>query len=181
MDTMGETGEGLTREELEGLQVTNRELYNKWGTSIFEFCTMEEQSMMYGVKAVIKDEFPWYTEVRDLIGNRPNTKPVGIGNSKSPVDMSILSARHVRRDSESDSDCIDDGQDDVDFASHGGSTAVHSGAASALQAHTPLFDDDEALYAPSPAPSIFNDDGVTNNHDLPAEATPSRKHKSLVL
>ena len=37
---------------------------------------------------LIKINFPWLWEMKDLISERPNITPVGLGNSESAIDMS---------------------------------------------------------------------------------------------
>ncbi|KAJ7734412.1 hypothetical protein B0H16DRAFT_1577766 [Mycena metata] len=38
----------------------------------------------------IKLDSPWFWEMRSLIGERPNLRPVGIGNNNSTMDVSLL-------------------------------------------------------------------------------------------
>ncbi|KAJ7475394.1 hypothetical protein B0H11DRAFT_2235347 [Mycena galericulata] len=42
----------------------------------------------------IQDKLPWFWNVRSLIGERPNLMPVGIGNTSSDMDTSILLPGH---------------------------------------------------------------------------------------
>jgi hypothetical protein len=39
---------------------------------------------------VIKETCPWFWKLKELIGERPNVNPVGIGNNASPIDDSVL-------------------------------------------------------------------------------------------
>lgn len=41
-------------------------------------------------KAEVEEVCPWYFQMKGIIGERPNMKPVGVGNSTSPVDLTIL-------------------------------------------------------------------------------------------
>ncbi|KJA25909.1 hypothetical protein HYPSUDRAFT_1067108, partial [Hypholoma sublateritium FD-334 SS-4] len=66
---MGTTGEGIRSAEDIDMSLDNA-FVNKW--------------------KAIKSDCPWFWEMRDLIGERPNLVPAGIGNSSSTVDMSIL-------------------------------------------------------------------------------------------
>lgn len=38
----------------------------------------------------IEAECPWYLEMRELVGKRPNQTPTGIGNSESDIDTNVL-------------------------------------------------------------------------------------------
>lgn len=40
---------------------------------------------------LIKGSFPWLWEMKELISERPNVTPVGLGNGNSTIDMSIYS------------------------------------------------------------------------------------------
>ncbi|KAH8115354.1 hypothetical protein DFH11DRAFT_1877111 [Phellopilus nigrolimitatus] len=67
---LGETGAGInSAQEIDMSQ--NNSFTNKW-----------EQ---------ISKSFPFFFEWRNLIGERPNTNPVGLGNSSTDVDLSVLS------------------------------------------------------------------------------------------
>ncbi|KAJ7700178.1 hypothetical protein B0H16DRAFT_1835286 [Mycena metata] len=67
MDLMGQTGAGL--ESVGDIQ-EGTELMTKWDK--------------------IKLNSPWFWEMRSLIGERPNLRPVGIGNNNSAMDVSLL-------------------------------------------------------------------------------------------
>lgn len=41
-------------------------------------------------KAEVKKVCPWYFQMKCIIGERPNVKPVGIGNSASELDLDVL-------------------------------------------------------------------------------------------
>jgi hypothetical protein len=45
-----------------------------------------EIKLTYG-EGLIKETFPWFFEVRELISERPNLIPVGIGNNNTEIDM----------------------------------------------------------------------------------------------
>lgn len=64
--TMGQTGEGLTSADQIDMEKDN-ELTNKW--------------------AIIRSSCPWFFEMRDLIAERPNIVPAGLGNSTDVIDM----------------------------------------------------------------------------------------------
>ncbi|KAJ7194116.1 hypothetical protein GGX14DRAFT_527599 [Mycena pura] len=65
--TMGETGAGMTTEDeiLPGTALTT-----KWD--------------------LIKADSPWFFSIRTLIASRPNLQPVGLGNTDTEIDTSIL-------------------------------------------------------------------------------------------
>ncbi|KAJ7735367.1 hypothetical protein B0H16DRAFT_1765311, partial [Mycena metata] len=67
MDLMGQTGAGL--ESVGNIQ-DGTELMTKWDE--------------------IKLNSPWFWEMCSLIGERPNLRPVGIGNNNSAIDVSLL-------------------------------------------------------------------------------------------
>ncbi|KAF8066555.1 hypothetical protein FPV67DRAFT_1383271, partial [Lyophyllum atratum] len=66
---MGETGAGITQEDEIDMSLSN-EFTNKWG--------------------LIKNAFPWYFTMKELISERPNIVPVGLGNAATGFDMDIL-------------------------------------------------------------------------------------------
>ncbi|KAL0564064.1 hypothetical protein V5O48_017992 [Marasmius crinis-equi] len=81
---LGTTGEGIKREA--DIDMTRENTFTtKW--------------------AEIKFKFPWFFEMRELIGNRPSHVPTGIGNSTDNVDLSVLDP------AEGDEE-IQDGEDD---------------------------------------------------------------------
>ncbi|KAJ7719818.1 hypothetical protein B0H16DRAFT_1897044 [Mycena metata] len=64
---MGQTGEGV--ESADDI-IPGTALYTKWDA--------------------IQAHSPWFWEMRSLIGERPNLRPVGLGNNASEMDTSIL-------------------------------------------------------------------------------------------
>ncbi|KIM78692.1 hypothetical protein PILCRDRAFT_10917 [Piloderma croceum F 1598] len=67
--TMGETGAGITRADEIDMTKENH-FTNKW--------------------AVIQETCPWFFEMRELIGERPNIVPSSLGNGNSRMDMSTF-------------------------------------------------------------------------------------------
>ncbi|KIM82048.1 hypothetical protein PILCRDRAFT_8279 [Piloderma croceum F 1598] len=67
--TMGETGAGITRADEIDMTKENH-FTNKW--------------------AVIQETCPWFFEMRELIGERPNIVPSSLGNGNSGMDMSTF-------------------------------------------------------------------------------------------
>ncbi|RDX44580.1 hypothetical protein OH76DRAFT_1487018 [Lentinus brumalis] len=65
---MGATGEGLKINSAD--EITDPELRNKWDVVVLD-C-------------------PFYFTLRKLLGQRPNHKPAGLGNSTSPIDGAVL-------------------------------------------------------------------------------------------
>jgi hypothetical protein len=41
-------------------------------------------------KAEVEKVCPWYFQIKCIVGERPNVKPVGIGNSASELDLDVL-------------------------------------------------------------------------------------------
>ncbi|KAF8073402.1 hypothetical protein FPV67DRAFT_1666168 [Lyophyllum atratum] len=66
---MGETGAGITQEDEIDMSLNN-EFTNKWG--------------------LIRNSFPWYFTMKELISERPNIVPVGLGNATTGFDTDIL-------------------------------------------------------------------------------------------
>ncbi|KAJ7660895.1 hypothetical protein DFH06DRAFT_1400319 [Mycena polygramma] len=60
---------------------------------------------------VIKDDFPWFFKIRDLIAARPNLQPVGLGNNDTPIDIDLLLRAHTDDDTSSLAPDIDDTED----------------------------------------------------------------------
>ncbi|KAG6886608.1 hypothetical protein C0992_003181 [Termitomyces sp. T32_za158] len=59
---------------------------------------------IFQIEAILA-ESPWFFEMYDLIGKRPNDVPTGIGNSNTKIDMSIMGLR---------GDCEDDQLSELD-------------------------------------------------------------------
>ncbi|KAJ6536273.1 hypothetical protein B0H19DRAFT_963235 [Mycena capillaripes] len=84
---MGETGAGLESAD----EITpGTALHTKWDE--------------------IKDDSPWFWHMRSLIGERPNLRPVGIGNNDSDMDISMLLSHGI--DGEPDHTSSPDDTDD---------------------------------------------------------------------
>ncbi|KAH9925508.1 uncharacterized protein B0H18DRAFT_955038 [Fomitopsis serialis] len=160
MAMMCDTGEGLTSQELEELQVTDPDLYNKW---LYSPRVQSE---------VIKAEFPWYRELRDLIGNRLNSNPVGLGNSRSDVDVSVLSnGPQATSDTESEDADVVDLTVDVAATTDEPNTAQHT-----ADVHYSPFHDNDELYATSSTPPMLRDEGTESAEEGAAAPEPA-KHK----
>lgn len=87
MKEMGETGAGLTSAD----QISaGTELANKWGRLfiLYTFYLMTKLTTL--CQALISKDIPWFFEMKELIGERPNMIPVGIGNSGSDPDLTVL-------------------------------------------------------------------------------------------
>ncbi|PPQ74563.1 hypothetical protein CVT24_004355 [Panaeolus cyanescens] len=67
--TMGKTGEGIQHES--DLDMTKENsLTNAW--------------------SAIKETCPWFFKMKEFIADRPNKRPVGIGNSQTEIDMEVF-------------------------------------------------------------------------------------------
>ncbi|KLO08241.1 hypothetical protein SCHPADRAFT_944633 [Schizopora paradoxa] len=71
----------------------------------------------------ILNEFPLFFEWRDLIGERPNVNPVGVGNMDSELDLAVLGDTDGASSAEEDDEDVDgddggngigEGEEDVD-------------------------------------------------------------------
>ena len=86
------------------------------------FCSHIQHSVLTFFLELIKSTFPWLWEMKDLISERPNITPVGLGNSESTIDMSIydtgykLDTFDSKPVTEDDDDMPDDDDDDADDA-----------------------------------------------------------------
>ncbi|KAG0692836.1 hypothetical protein DFH29DRAFT_882001 [Suillus ampliporus] len=99
---MGTTGAGIEHEEdIDMSQVNN--FTTRW--------------------AQIKEEFPWFFEMRALVANRPSRIPTGVGNADSAADFSILLPNDGEEFSESQSEPVGLSSD----VEHDGYISVASG------------------------------------------------------
>ncbi|KAG1852579.1 hypothetical protein C8R48DRAFT_562293, partial [Suillus tomentosus] len=92
---MGETGAGITREDEINMDVKNS-FTTKW--------------------AIIKEACPWFFDMRELIAERPNQVPVGLGHSQMDYDMSVLTVGSSEPNSGfmSDEPDVSEGFDELD-------------------------------------------------------------------
>ena len=89
--TMGETGAGITRADEIDMTQENH-FTNKWGTHLIgkdKMCLLCSPFPILEL-AVIQETCPWFFEMRELIGERPNIVPSGLGNGNSEMDMSTF-------------------------------------------------------------------------------------------
>lgn len=63
--------------------------------------------------AMIKESCPWFFEMRELIAERPNIVPAGLGNSESGIDMDVLVGGNKSNS---------EGYESTPSANHGGSS-----------------------------------------------------------
>ncbi|KAF9484224.1 hypothetical protein BDN70DRAFT_872925 [Pholiota conissans] len=88
---MGATGAGITSEDQIDMSLSNN-FTTMWG--------------------LIREAFPWYFVLRDLISERPNITPVGLGNTSTGFDLNLLGPQEP--DNDSDDDNSNNGDDDDD-------------------------------------------------------------------
>ncbi|KAK7471958.1 hypothetical protein VKT23_000065 [Stygiomarasmius scandens] len=82
---------------------------------------MSQKNDFTAVWAKYASNAPWYFEMRDLIAERPNSNPVGLGNGLTEVDSSIL-YDPKNMDVDNDSDSREDAQiDELADDEHDGS------------------------------------------------------------
>ncbi|OJT11169.1 hypothetical protein TRAPUB_12326 [Trametes pubescens] len=67
---LGQTGEGIIHESDINMEATSSEFRNKW--------------------ELVKADCPYFFQMRDLVAQRPNHAPVGLGNSASSVDGGVM-------------------------------------------------------------------------------------------
>ncbi|KAF7336397.1 hypothetical protein MVEN_02188400 [Mycena venus] len=90
----------------------------------------------------IREESPWFWEMRSLIGERPNLRPVGIGNNSDDMDTSLLLPQGSTDDDGLQSDDHVNSPDDTeDFPEHLESTAADTDDYTPGQDHD---DDDDS-------------------------------------
>jgi hypothetical protein len=89
MEEMGQTGAGIQREGDINMDDPNS-FTTKWGTYIISLHPDVPPLTPISYSAQIKEAWPWFFEHRELIGERPNSIPTGIGNSGSAVDLTVL-------------------------------------------------------------------------------------------
>ncbi|KAJ7268517.1 hypothetical protein C8J57DRAFT_1325338 [Mycena rebaudengoi] len=85
---MGETGAGIENAADIDMSVTNA-FTTKWGT----FCApIHHTCQLISVQnpAEISAKCPWYFDMRNLIGQRPNLVPTGVGHSGTAVDPGVI-------------------------------------------------------------------------------------------
>ncbi|KAJ7791375.1 hypothetical protein B0H13DRAFT_2173092 [Mycena leptocephala] len=75
IEEMGQTGAGIERADDIDTTVTNS-FTTKW--------------CMYAPGNKIAKECPWFFDMRDLIGQRPNLVPIGLGHSDSAFDPDVM-------------------------------------------------------------------------------------------
>jgi len=88
--TMGETGAGITRADEIDMTQENH-FTNKWCT----YLTGKDNILLCSPfsileLAVIQETCPWFFKMCELIGERPNIVPSGLGNGNSEMDMSMF-------------------------------------------------------------------------------------------
>jgi hypothetical protein len=85
---MGETGAGIENAADIDMSVTNA-FTTKWGT----FCaSIHHTCQLISVQnpAEISAKCPWYFDMRNLIGQRPNLVPTGVGHSGTAVAPGVI-------------------------------------------------------------------------------------------
>ena len=85
-EMMGETGQGLKSEEEIKTQQNNN-LMRTWGEH-WTFLRCGSQANSFAVE--VKQKCPWYFTLKELISERSNLVPVGLGNNTAEYDTSLL-------------------------------------------------------------------------------------------
>lgn len=86
---LGETEAGIQRREDVDITQDN-DFVNKWSAYLSLYMKAVAHSCDLFVEE-IEAECPWYLEMRDLIAECPNTNPVGLGNSDTPINLDVVS------------------------------------------------------------------------------------------
>lgn len=80
IEEMGKTGAGIEREADINMDTPNA-FTTKWGTYSYGCYTFVFDPNDVPI-AQIKAVWPWFFEMQELIGERPNVIPAGLGNSR---------------------------------------------------------------------------------------------------
>ncbi|KAG2081072.1 uncharacterized protein F5147DRAFT_661003 [Suillus discolor] len=96
MDEMGETGAGITREDEINMDVKNS-FTTKWGVYLYDNQLPTVQHFF--MPAIIKEACPWFFDMWEIIAERPNQVPVGLGpvrwtmTSPNPIALAMSGER----------------------------------------------------------------------------------------
>src|SRR5271170_7326808 len=105
LKTMGETGAGITSEDQIRMDEVN-EFTNKWSANWnLSNSSITLATDIYHLE-IIKAGFPWLWEMKELISERPNVVPVGLGNNNAEIDMSLF-ATGYNSDNDGESSKVD--------------------------------------------------------------------------
>ncbi|KAH7903678.1 hypothetical protein BJ138DRAFT_1120145 [Hygrophoropsis aurantiaca] len=117
----------------------------------------------------IKAEWPWYFDVRDLIGERPNLVPAGLGNGGTAMDTTILLNPTVDDAAEGVSDPTDGFEGVSSLGDDGGDIDVKSEDELELE---------RSILEPKKRPAKF-DESDPELEDQPS--TSSKKQKTVTV
>lgn len=92
---LGQTGEGIYYVHQVD-QTESNTFTNKVGQSLTHFAV--SSLLSYALLDVVLAKFPWYFKIKRLIAQRPNAKPIRLGNNQSEVDASVLGAETMDTD-----------------------------------------------------------------------------------
>jgi hypothetical protein len=53
-------------------------------------CILQGQKLTYQCTAQIQSKYPWFKTMQDLMGERPNLVPTGLGHSQTDADFDVL-------------------------------------------------------------------------------------------
>ncbi len=106
MQDMEQTGHGIMSKDEIDFNLDNR-FTNLARECIYAYACYSTDIVVGKVLA----DCPWYYEIKVLIGQRPNLQPIGLGNSRTPINESVFRHGRARKVNEDDAEHGNDGHD----------------------------------------------------------------------
>lgn len=106
MQDMEQTGHGIMSKDEIDFNLDNR-FTNLAREYIYAYACYSTDIVVGKVLA----DCPWYYEIKVLIGQRPNLQPIGLGNSRTPINESVFRHGRARKVNEDDAEHGNDGHD----------------------------------------------------------------------
>jgi hypothetical protein len=108
IEEMGKTGARIRSEDEINLDQPNA-FTNKWRTHKV-WCHSLPVLTSHWKTVAIKETCPWFFEMRDLIAERPNLIPTGLGNSTTEIDLTSFTGDE---DTQEDILAVSDSEDEA--------------------------------------------------------------------
>lgn len=86
---MGQTGMGIMKEDDLDMSLENH-ITNCWCEYKFPLAIQLQNSRQKILQARIREKHPWFWTLKEIISERPNLVPTGIGNNDAGYDLDIL-------------------------------------------------------------------------------------------
>jgi hypothetical protein len=118
---LGETGAGIASEDQINMEKPNT-FTNKLGEHDEVRLHRQQIQLTYLVE-LIRDSSPWFFEMKDLVSERPNIIPVGIGHSLSEIDMSSYIGTGAGKCDDDEEVLISWGPSEDEFKAEGADTS----------------------------------------------------------